>query len=231
MSNVIEYHSQPATAQDRWVMDKRPNTRGYFIEIGAHDGVRHSNTLTLEQHSEWTGLLVEPNQRLFQLLKSNRPNCQHSSKCIGPVDALQQSFVVGDAGGSDAYSGLVKLLPEGWYESHARHKSKIEHVDTISLRSLLEEHNCPKVIDYLSLDVEGAEYAILESFFGRPRIFRPDNYQFRLMTVEFRYDRNLLDRLERLLEPYYVLDEVRAFDACFVHHHLGESDVRHPRAA
>jgi FkbM family methyltransferase len=230
MSESIQYHSQPATAQDRWVMDKLPNCRGYFIEIGAHDGVRHSNTLTLEEHSEWTGLLVEPNQRLFQLLKSNRPNCQVSSKCIGPADALQQPFVVGDAGGSDAFSGLLNHMSDEWYESHARHKSKTEWVDTISLRSLLEEHKCPKVIDYLSLDVEGAEYAILESFFGYPRIFRPIDYRILLLTVEFRYDRNLLDRLERLLEPDYFLDEVRAFDACFVHRNFGELHVR-PRAA
>jgi FkbM family methyltransferase len=222
----IHFHSQPATAQDRWVMEKRPNCRGYFVEIGAHDGIRHSNTLTLEEHSEWTGLLVEPNQRLFQLLQSNRPNCQHSSKCIGPADALQQPFVVGDAGGSDAYSGLLNHLPEGWYESHCRHQSKTQRVDTISLRTLLQEHECPRVIDYLSLDVEGAEYAILESFFGRPRLLRPDDYQILLMTVEFRYDRNLLDRLERLLEPEYRLDEVRAFDACFIHRNFGDSDVR-----
>jgi hypothetical protein len=65
----------------------------------------------------------------------------------------------------------------------------------------------------MSVDVEGAEYAILETFFNTPgrHLILPT-----LLTVEFLYDRLMLDKLERLLEPNYILDEVRAFDACFV---------------
>jgi FkbM family methyltransferase len=222
MPTDVEFFSQPATRQDQWVLSQHDGP-GYFIEIGAHDGVWHSNTLTLERFFNWTGLLVEPNPRLFNVLKRNRPKCAHSSACIGPHDDEQRSFVIGDAGGPDAFSGLVEHMSNEWYEGHARHKSKIEYMDTISLRSLLDSYPCPQVIDYLSLDVEGAELAILQSFFARPRLHRPDDRQIHLMTVEFRYDRLLLDMLEKLLEPEYRLAEVRAFDACFVHKSLGDS--------
>lgn len=225
MPNTIEYFSQPATRQDEWVLSQSQGP-GYFIEIGAHDGVRHSNTLTLERFFNWTGLLVEPNPRLFKLLQRNRPDCAHSDECIGPRDDFQQSFVIGDAGGSDSFSGLIEHMSDEWYEGHARHKSRIEHMDTTSLRSLLEKNICPTTIDYLSLDVEGAELAILESFFGRPRLHRPGDYRINLLTIEFRYDRLLLDKLEKLLDSEYRLTEVRAFDACFVHKSFGDSHAR-----
>lgn len=236
MAQAIEYFSQPATAQDQWVLTQQylqlgQNAPAFFVEIGAHDGVRHSNTLTLERYYGWTGLLVEPNPRLFNLLKQNRPDTKNSPDCIGPEDADQQSFAIGDAGGSDAFSGLVEHMSHEWIENHVRHKSKIQRVDTISLRTLLRNYRCPKIIDYLSLDVEGAELPILEAFFARPRVFRPDDYQFRYMTVEFRFDRLLLDQLEKLLEPEYRLDEVRAFDACFVHRTLGATNANRVSAA
>ena len=45
------------------------------------------------------------------------------------------------------------------------------------MRSILQMHMAPSVIDYLSLDVEGHEYEILKDF--------PfDEYKFRCITVE-----------------------------------------------
>ena len=46
---------------------------GFFIEAGAADGMRFSNTLLLEMKRNWTGLLVEPSPALFKsLLLRNR---------------------------------------------------------------------------------------------------------------------------------------------------------------
>ena len=43
---------------------------GIFVEAGANDGENISNTLTLERNFGWTGLLVEPDPRALELLKS-----------------------------------------------------------------------------------------------------------------------------------------------------------------
>ena len=52
------------------LLNKRRN--GFFVECGAADG-RHSQTQFLEMNRNWTGLLVEANQRFFrELLKLNR---------------------------------------------------------------------------------------------------------------------------------------------------------------
>ena len=55
----MEFKSQ--VGQDAWVCRMLGNkTNGYFIYIGAHDGITLSNTYTLEKEFEWTGICVEP---------------------------------------------------------------------------------------------------------------------------------------------------------------------------
>ena len=44
---------------------------GYFIEMGAHDGVHNSNTLYFEKYKNWHGLLIEPSPH-FNYLVNNR---------------------------------------------------------------------------------------------------------------------------------------------------------------
>ena len=49
---------------------------GFFVECGAYNGVSGSNTLFFETRRNWSGLLVEANERLFkQLLALNRKVC------------------------------------------------------------------------------------------------------------------------------------------------------------
>ena len=51
---------------------------GFFIEVGAHDGIFQSNTLSLEKDLGWTGILIEPSISAYLDCVKNRPN----SKCI-----------------------------------------------------------------------------------------------------------------------------------------------------
>lgn len=206
----IKFHSQPATSQDRWVVDQLQGKRGgVFVEVGAHDGVRHSNTLTLEQEYDWNGVLIEPNAELFKQLKVNRPNCTHVCKVVDRERGVK-NFVTG-IGNSNAFSGIVEHMSPEWLEEHRLRKSPVDLVQTYGLNELLYQARCPYHVDYLSIDVEGAELPILEG------VLRSPLWRFQLITVEFRYDTLLLEKLEAMLEHLYILDEVRAFDACFVH--------------
>jgi hypothetical protein len=53
-------------------------------------------------------------------------------------------------------------------------------VTTTSLMDLLEQHGAPPVIDYLSIDTEGSELAILEGVDW-------SRYRFRCITVEHNF--------------------------------------------
>jgi hypothetical protein len=49
--------------------DKR---NGFFVELGALDGVKFSNTLFFERERGWNGICIEPDNGYFEQLKRNR---------------------------------------------------------------------------------------------------------------------------------------------------------------
>jgi FkbM family methyltransferase len=53
-------------------------------------------------------------------------------------------------------------------------------VETVSLENLLEEHNAPMEIDYLSIDTEGSEFEILQEF-------NFNKYNIKIITCEHNY--------------------------------------------
>ena len=53
-----------------WELNKKKN--GFFVEIGACDGVLFSNTLLLERNYGWNGILVEPARCWHEKLRNNR---------------------------------------------------------------------------------------------------------------------------------------------------------------
>lgn len=108
-------------------------------------------------------------------------------------------------------------MPLDWREEHIRRQSPGEYRLTCSLATILATMQTPRVIDYLSLDVEGAELPILEGYYA---FAEKRDYIFKIITVEFRYDKFLLDQIETLLRPWYKLEHVQAFDAFFVRHDL-----------
>ena len=59
-----------------------PQTGGFFIESGALDGERFSNTLVLERRFGWTGLLVEPSESNFRELVSKRRRAWALQTCL-----------------------------------------------------------------------------------------------------------------------------------------------------
>src|ERR1700722_9523077 len=75
--------------QDRWVCENifRHQRGGFFVDIGAWDGVEISNTLLLERHYGWCGMCVEPMGEAFAKLVKARPK----SVCV-PMAAYDKDF-------------------------------------------------------------------------------------------------------------------------------------------
>ncbi len=199
----IASHALSQLGQDLWIVEQTGGMRGgYFVEFGATDGVMLSNSLLLEREFGWTGLCAEPNPKFFRQLAVNR-RCKVLPACIGSVTGDKVSFIM-----ADAYGGIVDFAGA---DSHAskreayRAQGEVIEITTVSLHDFLTQNGAPQVIDYLSIDTEGSEYAILSAF--------PfDKWTIRFITVEHNYT-PMRQKIYDLLTPLgYVRTEMKFDD-------------------
>lgn len=175
---VLSYSYQ---GQDLFVMEVLGgHVGGYFLDSGASNGRKGSNTWLLESQYGWSGVCVEPNAETFRQLKVNRA-CVCLDCCLydrdGSVDFLEAAGVYGGIIGEydpRHLSFTRRVLGDRWPDGAlAPTVSKVAR----TIRSVLRGAGAPKTIDYWSLDTEGSEFALLKSF--------PfDEYRLRALTVE-----------------------------------------------
>jgi FkbM family methyltransferase len=146
--------------QDLFVLhelDDKPG--GYFVEFGATDGVLLSNTWLLEKEHGWQGILAEPARCWHAGLVSNR-SAAIDLRCVWHAGGQKITFDERD----EAELSAAAAPSDGERHGAKRERGKIYEVETVLLNDLLAEHNAPRVIDYMSIDTEGSEYAILTNF-------------------------------------------------------------------
>jgi len=147
---MVEFKSQ--VGQDEWVCGKLSYKKdGYFLDIGAHNGIWHSNTYYLEKELGWNGVCVEATTSTFESLITNRV-CKCVNTAIYSVDGVVEFASTGD------YTGIRKCLQKGVKNDTST------FVQATTMRRLIEENNVPDFIDYVSIDVEGADYDALLGF-------------------------------------------------------------------
>lgn len=190
--------------QDRWIVERAlPSVRsGYFVEVGAADGRTHSNTYSLERDYGWVGLAIEANPNYIPALTRNR-TCRCVHACVDGTAQEVEFLSFGHLGGIIAPdTDNAREKRRGLVESR---RDRIARVRTSTLLSVLEAQGAPKTIDYLSIDVEGAEHRILANF---PFY----HYRFRAITVE-----RPTTQVHALLRTAgYVLDRVHLYDGFYV---------------
>lgn len=196
---LLKQKSVSQLGQDLWVLEKTNYKRGgFFVEFGATDGVVLSNTWLLEKEFGWNGICAEPNPKFFEKLKENRA-CRLSDQCISGETGKTVNFIFADAfGGSQEYADS-----DMHQEKRAAYlmTNQSALLPTISLHDFLVQHGAPKTIDYLSIDTEGSEFEILESF-------PLDKWNIRFLTVEHNFTERRSD-IRQILERagYRVREE------------------------
>jgi FkbM family methyltransferase len=127
-------------------------TNGYFVDIGAHDGVAGSNSLYFENEG-WDGVCFEPIPNVFDMLKQNR-KCKCINKAISNEVEVSQFFVIN--GMSEVLSGLVGEYSEQHIIRINReieeHNQSFEYIDVQC--STFEKEIDKLNIDILSIDTE-----------------------------------------------------------------------------
>lgn len=148
---------------------------GFFVEFGATNGVDLSNTYLLETAFGWRGILAEPARRWHSALSRNR-RASLEFNCVWTTSNETVVFNETDIGEFSTIDDFTRAD----LHQHLRESGDRYEVGTVSLADMLVRHNAPKHIDYLSLDTEGSEYAILESFAFR-------DYRIDIVTVEHNF--------------------------------------------
>ena len=107
---------------------------GFFIEIGANDGIKLSNTYLLEKKYKWKGICCEPNPIIFEKLLLNRPNSICFNQAVYNQSGLTLTF---DIAKNNLFSGISEYI--------IKHKSKVDNnktsvqVQTLSLVDILDK--------------------------------------------------------------------------------------------
>jgi Methyltransferase FkbM domain len=130
-----------------------------YLELGAFDGVRESNTRFYDECLGWDGLLIEPNPKIFPRLVRNRPH------------AHRMSYAASCSEAQEAANATVTFLAS-WFTNAAQNAS-INRGDYEGRDDLLTEVPCGSLtpvildlfpdghVDFFSLDTEGTEHFIM----------------------------------------------------------------------
>lgn len=137
---------------------------GFFVEVGAYDGHRWSNTTPLVE-CNWGGIMIEPIDRYYKSCvdryKSN-DKIEVSNCCIGWENQTQKKVYFGGP-----CTTIMKDMIPIYNETDPTDNHDVNNYelrDMFTLNNFLEDEKVKKNFDVLCIDVEGAEWKILEVF-------------------------------------------------------------------
>jgi hypothetical protein len=154
-------------------------TDGYFVDIGAGDGIKGSNTKALEDLG-WTGVAIDPfptnwesrKCRLFREVVSSREGDVVEFRTAGGASGIDEHI--------DKWRDEVETSP-------------LVTLTTTTIGDILERADAPSFIHYVSLDIEGAEYEALKAFpFSK--------HEVGAFTIEHNFEEPKRSQIRELLE-------------------------------
>lgn len=184
-----------------------PKKNGYYVDVGANDGRSFSNTYHLDM-SGWRGILVEPilhNVFRQRELRSIERNHFIYAACVDSKYGKEYIEL--------KYSGLMTIAEsisskEGlnWAKYGNKFLNPNEFVTSIwapakTLNTILESCAAPYEVDFLSIDVEGAELNVLKGI-------NFQKYKFKFVCIESELDSEAVELLKK--NGYYVIEKLGA---------------------
>lgn len=162
-SNMLSQNSEDNIAFRNLFLNKR---NGVFMEMGALDGRKFSNTFFFQKELDWYGILIEPNTQSFAKLLESR--------CVGSRNMCLNTAVCSQArpvhfAHADAVGGIVEFMSPTFMNRF--HPDLLKDPSSITKLPVIP---CVPVgtlfklfgilhIDWLSLDVEGGELEVIRT--------------------------------------------------------------------
>lgn len=141
--------------------------KGVFVDVGAYDGVDINNTLYFETTNNWRGINIEPIDKVYKRLESNRKKSINIKAAISDEEELIEYIIFNDklemlSGIKKNYSDIQNIRIDSEMGSLQEEFKTTELIKTKRLETILDEHNILH-INYLSIDVEGSELNVVKS--------------------------------------------------------------------
>jgi FkbM family methyltransferase len=160
----MDYNSQ--LGQDRFINEFFDNKQnGFFVDIGAHEGITYSNTYFLEKYRDWKGICIEPLPVEFKELEKNRTAIK-LNLCVSDFDGETDFTYV------EGYANMLSGISEAYNNTHRerihnevnQYGGKIHDikVPVKKLQTIFDEFEV-KEVDFCSIDTEGSEFNIVKS--------------------------------------------------------------------
>jgi FkbM family methyltransferase len=154
--------------QDEYLENKffKGYKNGIYVDVGAHDGVSLNNTLYFEKNNNWRGINIEPIKNVFDKLVANRPNDTNINCAVCNIDGETEFYL--NEGYTEMLSGII-----GNYDKRHLERLKNENIEHLAITQIIKvntkkletifDENEMAHINYLSIDVEGAEFEVIMS--------------------------------------------------------------------
>lgn len=153
--------------EDKLLHEFFQKDEGFFVDVGASDGVKFSNTKFFEDLG-WDGICFEPNPRLYKELKENR-KCHLYDYAVGKENGEVTFYANQHGVVSTIDEKLLPYFKKKIKKAGRKAEWKEVIVPIVRLDSILEEQE----IDFISIDIEGRELDVLKGMdikTNRPRI-------------------------------------------------------------
>ena len=158
-------------------------TDGFYVDIGAHDGISDSNTFHFDRLG-WHGICIEPHRTFYPQLVKNRPRATCLNCAVWDEELESVDFYVTAVGG---WSRIGGPIPNADWPIVG-----IQHPHTRILNNVLQEYNAPAPLDLISIDVETSEWHVLNGF-------DLDKYRPRIVVIE---DMGMKRQFDSFFEGY-----------------------------
>jgi len=151
----------------------------FFVDLAANHPIRYSNSRSLERDFGWRGLCIEPNPTLLWQLAQRR-TCTVVGAVVSDSEDGSLNFMIGkgSAGHNSPMDHVFSKIISA--EEAAAQGEGVIRLTPATLRSVLQSQNAPRVMSYLSLDVERHEDAALLPVLEH----EPPEYTWHVMTIE-----------------------------------------------
>lgn len=139
-------------------------SRGIFVEVGAYDGERFSNTSWLADNG-WQGFYIEPSSEFARLCQLR--HCLNRVQVINlAAGASEGTATLKQIGSLSTMSGETfeeyQHIP--WAKGQIDNKLEEHSAHIRPLNDILQSAGCPESIDILVVDVEGFEESVFQGF-------------------------------------------------------------------